>query len=127
MGKTFISEEIFTKVKTLEDINFKPKQIAKIVGCSEISVTRIAKATTYTDFKAMRRAQRLAWQEKRAAQLTKVTTEDIAEVSEEVAPLVAEIDKADTLERIAVALERLADAWERQPEDTPIVPKRKFF
>lgn len=121
------TEEEFTKTRNLLDMKLTVKQTAEVTGWSVPTISRTSLARTYQDYVDVTARYLTKSKEKQAAKNV-----DQAEVEESQGQTVPEApaetlgemlteDEAvkrsvNTLERIAGALERLADAWESSPK-----------
>lgn len=113
---TYLDETKFNKTLQLLDYGLSQTQVSKIIGCASSTVSRVhtSGAKTYLEWKAHLKQQR----EERLAkeQVEKAEPNPIAEALAEAEPVRTHFSEDSVnLDRIANALERLADAWEQSP------------
>lgn len=118
---TYLDEGKLNQIVGLLSFGLSQTAIAKIVGCSAATVSRVhtSGAKTMADLDAYRKQER----EKRTPRLVEGAASD-ERVEEPVvtAPMKTHSSKDSlNLDRIANALERLATAWESQPTKRNII------
>lgn len=114
--KGAVAEEDFAKVKALQAHGLTVKQIASITGWSSGATQIMHRFDTFEDYRNYRvKASTYVKRDapKPAPSVTKA--QDKAPVPE---VTTRSFTDSDNLERIATALERLADAWESSPKKT---------
>lgn len=114
--RTTITLDVFTRTKTLLGADLTITQVANLAGISQQSVGRIAKASTFADYKKQRSEAMKAYHAKNTAVAAPADAQQPTPTKPTTAP------KSD-LARIADALERLADAWEAAPTKKSIFGK----
>lgn len=114
-GYKTISEADFTTIKTLLDNKVSYQAIQRITGRAVSTVRRIEKTSSIKEYQDLTREWNLEMKKKR--ELHSAPTISTSEFNEHTTTIVPETSE---LTRIALALERLADAWEASP-------KRRLF
>lgn len=114
-GYKTLSEADFTTIKTLLDNKVSYLAIKRITGRAASTVKRIDQTSSLKEYKDLTRKWNLEMAKKR--ELHSAPTMSTSEVNEHTTTIVPETSE---LTRIALALERLADAWEASP-------KRRLF
>lgn len=125
----------YDRIKLLQNAGINCTQASKIVGRAGSTTSRIYSSDSYEDYKStLRETNRKSQENRKKRLLAKKQAQSNQEADQEVktatvmnlSTVTSENydDKhnweVDQLERIAVALERLANAWEAQP-------KKKLF
>lgn len=122
-GSKRMNERDWNLVRTLRENGMKSKQVADITKRSSGTQAAIMESKDFADYQRL-----VAERAKRWAKPKPIRGLDI-ETDEPELPQPAQVwqfgDESNHLERIAVALERMADAWERKPDEQPA--KRGIF
>lgn len=122
--KVTITSEVFEHVQTLIGAKLTNKQITDITKVSNQTICRIKAADNFADYKAQRQAYLRDYKARKAAgQVRPLRTK--AAAADEVqpnpvqhSPQIAAVEAGQfyaNINRIANALERLAEAWENTP------------
>lgn len=104
----------YDKIKGLLVYGISAYDIAKIVNRHRTTVVRIAKSKDFEDYKVITSSAVASYRQKKKDKLENkyITVPELDLPQKVVNP-----DKTlAVLDRIAFALERLADAWEREPK-----------
>lgn len=115
-----MTEEDFLQVRQLLDMGLKAKQVAVIVHWSVPTIARVQLARTYSEYLEIVRAYAAVSAANRSKKAGQEDTgdEDAHNQPEEesVTATPVGVTHHDPIERIAAAMERLADAWESSPK-----------
>lgn len=121
-GYKYLTKEEFENMKLLQSAGLKAAMVIKVTKRSGGTVSAVFRSNTWEDYKKFNSEYRKAKENKKASILQGVGTDKIEvasiipEPKDEIgAKLAQSCVVQDSLDRIAVALERLADAWEKTP------------
>jgi len=108
-----ITPEVFTSTKKLQEAGMSTKDIAGILHIGKSTVSKIKTCLTIEEYNSV-------YNGSRKKQEVEVVNEDTKSDDEKTSPVASTVvynsEVEMYLDRIATALERLADAWETQPE-----------
>ena len=104
----YVTEAEYSTTKQLQSMGLTATKISKVTGRAPGTVQRIMNSTDMANYKAITLANRTKYR--------KPTTP----VEEMDAPVAKATNPNSDLQRIAKALERLADAWEAAPRKKSI-------
>jgi IS30 family transposase len=109
-----LTKDTFESIKQLQEHGLSNRQMAKITNFSLATIDRAKKQETWADYVKYKKDYNVKRRGQIAQKQTKAYTWIQSVVDEKKEPAKAVISDYH-LSRIANALERLADAWEKQP------------
>ena len=108
---TRITQEDFSVIKELNKLNLPHAKIQEITNRSSATIKRIIDSATLEDYTETLRLQNETYHNRRDLLIEPQTVEQTELTIEGMASVFTPVDP---LERIASALERLADCWENK-------------
>lgn len=110
-GKNLTKED-FEQIKMLTTVGLSQSKIARIVNRSATTVRKITNAETLEEYREAARLERRNYYD---ANLKTSESEGVGTAEPEVTTSLSRPSIEEQLERIAIALERLVEAWESNP------------
>lgn len=116
-----ITQEDYDQMKLLLAAGLKPSLVGEVCQRSHGSVNRVMRSASYEDYRESLTKMNKVYHAKADAKSTAPVEQEATSEPEQDLMTTKAYTADETLERIASALERLAEAWEAQPR------KNNFF